>query len=129
MNTYVKSLKTRISTLKIREDGVLQIDIASDETFEEFDMQELLTGVCKLGGGKQFKILVAVGENTLANIEAMKLCCSPYGCKYKIATAFVIHNFAQRLLGSFYMYTLKPKTPTKFFTSKEQAEDWLKNVA
>ena len=131
MNTFIntKSLKTRISTLNIREDNILQIDVAGDENFEEFDMQELLNAVYKLGGGKQFKSLVVVGEHTLANVDAMKLCCSPAGSRYKKATAFVIHGFAQRLLGNFYMYTLKPSIPTKFFTNKEQAETWLKNVA
>ncbi|HXB40540.1 MAG TPA: hypothetical protein VNZ49_08355 [Bacteroidia bacterium] len=129
MNTFTKSLKTRIATLNIREDDVLQIDVASNENFEELDMQELLNAVYKLGGGKQFKSLVVVGENTLTNVEAMKLCCSPVGCRYKKATAFVINGVAQRLLGSFYMYTLKPSTPTKFFTDKEQAEIWLKNVS
>ena len=128
-NTYSKSLKTRISTLNIREDDILQIDVADNEQFEEFDMQELLNAVYELGNGKQCKSLVRVGEYTLAKVEAMKLCCSPVGCRYKIATAFVIHSFAQRLLGNFYMYTLRPSTPTRFFTCKEEAEIWLKNVA
>lgn len=42
--------------------------------------------------------------------------------------AIVIHSLAQKLIANFYMKVVKPYTPTRFFTAKEDAEKWLAEV-
>lgn len=125
-SNYVSEvLQNRISKVALRSDGVLHIDIVSDELFEGSDYEELMNSAEKIGGGNKFLNLITIGEYTVANKEARESSTSLEGSKYKLADAFVISTFPQKLIANFYMNFHKPVIPTKFFNSKEEALAWL----
>jgi len=124
----MKSIETRITSLYVREDGVLVLDIKPNQVFSKRDAEEVIAAAYAIGKGKKFKNLILVGEHTIADIEAVKLSCSEKGSIYKLADAFVINSFPQRLIANFYMKVVKPITPTRFFTKCEDAEKWLAEV-
>ena len=125
----MKPIETRITSLYVREDGVLVLDIKPNQVFNKRDAEEAIAAAYAIGKGKRFKNLILVGEHTIADIEAVKLSCSKKGSIYKLADAFVINSFPQKLIANFYMRVVKPVIPTRFFTKREDAEKWLSEVA
>jgi hypothetical protein len=122
----VNSITTRISTVFLREDGVLQINIKPDNEFSVFDFNELVGAAKEIGNGQKFLNLIIVGNNTLPDNDARIGSCSKAGSVYKNADAFVIKSLAQTLVANFYMKFNKPFVPTKFFNNEEDALIWLK---
>ena len=128
MSTIPQTIKTRISTVQLTNNNLLQINFDSNATISTEDVYELLDATYKMGNGKKFKKLIILGEYTLADVEAMKLATTPEGSKYQIAEAFVIKSTAQRILSIFFMHVLKPLNPTKFFACELEAQNWLLNL-
>ena len=124
----MKPIETRITSLYVREDGVLVLDIKPNQVFSKRDAEEVIAAAYAIGKGKKFKNLILVGEHSIADIEAVKLSCSDAGSVYKLADAFVINSLPQKLIANFYMKVVKPVTPTRFFTTREEAEKWLAEV-
>lgn len=119
------TIKTRISQVSLRDDGILFIDIAKEEQFTIDDMKELIEAAKEIGGGKKFLNLIIVGHNTLPDKEARELSTSSEGSIYKLADAFVISSLAQALIANFYLKINKPVVPTKFFKTETDAIAWL----
>ena len=120
-------LKYRISSLTLRADDILHIDIKGEETFTIADYYDLMDGAFKLGGGKQLLNLITMGKYTLPDHAARVLSTSIEGGKYKLADAFVINSLPQKIIGNFYMKYHKPYTPTQFFNDEIIAVNWLNN--
>lgn len=120
------SIKTKISTVFLREDGILQININPDCEFITFDFNELMAAAKTIGNGKKFLNLIIVGKNTLADHDSRIASCSKEGALYKLADAFVISSLAQKIIANFYMKVNKPYVPTRFFSNEEDAVNWLK---
>jgi len=120
------SIETRISSVFLREDDILQINIKSDNEFTIFDFNELMDAAKEVGKGQKFLNLVIVGSNTLPDNESRIASCSESGSVYKMADAFVIKSLAQTLIANFYMKINKPFVPTKFFKNEQDALIWLK---
>jgi hypothetical protein len=126
MKIVLEIIQTRISKVYLRDDGVLQIDIAPDKSFDKYDYQELVDAARKIGMGRKFRNLIIVGEHTIPDAETRDISCSEIGSRFKIADAFVIHSMVQAMIGNVYMRLHQPFVPTRFFRSQEDALEWLK---
>lgn len=125
MEAISEIIKTRISTIFLRKDDILQLDIESDQYFDVNDCHELINAAEKIGNGKRFLNLIIVGNHTLPDHDARVLSCSEEGSRYKSADAFVIHSLAQSIIANFYMKINKPFVPTRFFRNADEAVKWL----
>ncbi|MFL5753245.1 MAG: hypothetical protein ACJ76F_07560 [Bacteroidia bacterium] len=126
MPEYIsEKLELRISSIQLREDGIMHIDIRGDELFVLKDVHELIEAAGKIGGGARFPNLITIGEYTIPDAEARKFASSPEGSIYKTADAFVIKSFSQVLVANFYVKVNKPFVPSHFFKKTEEAEKWL----
>ncbi len=125
METKSYILSTRISTVKLKTNEILEIDIQEDQNFSSEDMRDLIDAAYKIGSGKKFKNLINVGAYTVPDLAAIKFSCSKKGSKYKIADASIIHTLAQKIIATFYLRMNKPAVPTKFFNNATDAETWL----
>ena len=123
---YISEVLTyRISSLVLRSDGILHIDIKKEETFTVADYNDLMDGAFKLGGGKKLLNLITIGKYTLPDHSSRVLSTSKEGGIYKMADAFVINSLPQKIIGNFYMKYHKPHTPTQFFNDEITAINWL----
>ena len=120
---------TGASTLTLMDECTLQIFFFPNQKIGAFEITEMLNSIKKIGNGKKFKSMVIVGENSWPDMEAVRLCCSTQGSKHKVATAFVIKNAAQRIVGKLLMSIAKPKKPTRFFSNEELADNWLQSLS
>lgn len=125
MNFISEKITNRISTVQLREDDILVIEIRKDENFDVKDMWELIAAAKKIGNGRRFLNLIIVGAHTTPDEESRVLSTSEEGSIYKIADAFVITSLPQVLVANFYMKFNKPCVPTKFFKHVKDAENWL----
>lgn len=121
-------VQTRISKVFLRDDGILQIDIASNHHFDSQDFIDLVDAAYKIGGGKKFRNLIVVGEHTIPDRDARILSSSEKGSRLKIADAFVINSLPQALVANLIMRIHKPFAPTKFFKNVNEAEEWLMQI-
>jgi hypothetical protein len=118
----------RISKIKLREDGILHIDIKPNEIFTASDVREVVSAAGLIGGGEKFANLITVGQFTTPDKEAREMASSEEWCKYKLADAFVISSFAQVMVANFYIKYNKPCRPTKYFLSESEALVWLSTL-
>ena len=124
----IRSIRKRISSVKVRHDGILQIDIDAGEEFGFMDMQDLIDAAQQLGDGKKFLNLIKLGEYTLLDYEARTFSASRIGSEFKIADAFVINSLSQKIVTNFYLKFHKPVVPTKIFTDTPKALEWLREI-
>lgn len=120
-----KIIHCDISEVYLLSDDMLMIDIQAEKEFEVKDFEQLVDAAFELGKGRKFYNLVVVGSHTLPSHDARVASTSKEGSIYKMADAFVIHSFSQKLIGNFYMNFHKPYVPTRFFNSVEKAKAWL----
>lgn len=114
-----------ISEVYLLSENMLMIDILPEKEFELKDFEQLVDAAFELGKGRKFYNLIKVGPHTIPTHEAREASTSKEGSIYKMADAFVIHSFSQKLVGNFYMNFHKPHVPTKFFNSIDKAKAWL----
>ena len=46
----------------------------------------------------------------------------------RIASAIIINSLSQKLLGNFYLKINKPNEPTKMFSDKKKAIEWITKI-
>lgn len=124
----MKTIYCDISKVIQLNEDTLFIDILADVEFEIKDFNQLKDAAFEIGKGKKFYNIINVGEFTTPNHEARTASTSVEGSIYKLADAFIIHSIPQKVIGNFYMAFHKPTVPTKFFTSLENAKEWIDQI-
>ncbi|UKN02649.1 hypothetical protein K6119_03870 [Paracrocinitomix mangrovi] len=121
----MKEINCRISTVQIKDENTLFINVDSNQNFGKVDAQELKKAALKLGNGKSFYNLINIGANTVTSKEAREIVTSLEGSFYKKADAIIINSISKKLLANLFLSFQKPVVPTKVFTKIEDAEEWL----
>lgn len=124
--TILKTIETAASTVALRSDGILQINVKPNTTLQLSDGKEMVNAFAEIGGGKKFPLLFIAGDFALASSEARYYASGKEANQYTLASVFVVKNIAQKLMGNAYITFNKPITPTKIMTDKESAITWLK---
>ncbi len=122
----LKSISTEGSVVSLRNDGILQIEMQPNRTLQLKDAKEMVNAFAEIGGGKKFPLLFIAGDFSLASSDARKFASGSEANQYTLASAFVVINIAQKLMGNAYITFNKPITPTKIMTEEKTAIDWLK---
>ena len=122
----IDSIVLASCTVKLREDGIIHLDIKDDIEVTEDDIREMNSAVGRIGAGKKYPNLITVGKYTSVSKEARDYAASEEANIYTLADAYVLHSFHQKILGNFFMKFNKPKAPVKFFNEEQEAITWLK---
>jgi len=128
MSDPIEIIKTKdigASVLSLRSDGIMHISFKEHVTLNLKDAEEMVRAFGEMGDGKKFLLLFIAGTDSSVNTEARYYASSPEANRFTIASAFVVRNIAQKLLGNAYVTFNKPVTPTRIFTSETDAEEWL----
>ncbi len=113
-------------SLTVRTDGILQITMKPNVKLNLADGEAMVKLFGELGNKKKFLLLFIAGNDTSVATEARYYASTPEANVYTIASAFVVKNIAQKLLGNAYVTFNKPVTPTRIFTDEDEAVKWLK---
>jgi len=111
--------------LKVVDDLFYQVELAEDIDFEIPDLQDLVEAERELDGRK-LPVLVLCEPTTNTNVDLMNYLSKNKNNPYSVADAFVINSISQSILANFYSKINKPERPTKFFTKREDALEWIK---
>jgi hypothetical protein len=119
-------IKNANSTIGWVNDDVIHLKWRQDVELEIPDIDEVEAAFQELTKGKKVKVLSEFGNYVNISAEARDYAAarSPE-C---IALAYVITSLAQRIVIRFYIRLRRRQNPTKVFTSREEALNWLKTM-
>jgi hypothetical protein len=95
----------------------IEIDVHHTEV--DFEVSKKITE------GRKYLSLVIVNPDTSITRDAQKISLRKERYTQIVAQAIVIHSLAQRIIGNFMIHFIKYPSPSKLFTSKEEAIKWL----
>lgn len=114
--------------MKISSDFLKEIKVKKDITLQASDVQKSLELSHLVGKDKRFFVLLEGEENASVSDEARKLAASEEYAKYTRALALCSNNPAMAVMGNVFMTVSRPKIPTRFFSKREDALQWLKSL-
>jgi hypothetical protein len=114
------------STVELRGDGLVEIVFMKSIVLGLQECLDLMDAYEQILEKKRYPLLHIAGDYMQVTEEARNYGASEEGLRFSAAEAFVINSLAHKLLANFYMKINKPSVPTKFFSKKEDAEEWLK---
>jgi len=114
------------SKVFLRDDGIVQVNFAHELLLDVKQCRELNATYDKILGDKKHPILHIAGKYTNVTSGARNYGASEEGLRNSIAEAYVISSLAHKILANFYMKFNKPKIPTQFFKTEEEAIVWLR---
>ena len=122
-----KKIKCSSSTLKWRDDGIMEVTITKKGTLELHEHQELVEAVGMLSSGRKVPILVILNNEILPSLETRKFMASEESVIYTKARAFIVKSLAHRIVGNFIIRVQTPKVPVQMFVDEKKAVKWLQN--
>lgn len=114
------------SSVQLREDGIVQVNFADELLLDVPECKELSEVYSTIVSNNKIPILHIIGKYMNVTKGAREYGASDEGLKYSLAEAYVINSLAHKILANFYMKFNKPKVPTQFFKTKEDAVNWLR---
>ncbi|MCW3105392.1 MAG: hypothetical protein JWO09_3832 [Bacteroidetes bacterium] len=120
-------IETDKYTMKIHDQECLLEYIVKEGV--KLDVDELLEGkkaLTKLRPGVRFFVLAEGIEFFTISKEARDLCATAEYSDNTIAIAFYTPNISLLLMGEMYNKINKPAVPTKIFSQRDTAEEWLR---
>ncbi len=114
------------STIILRDDGILELYTSDEHEYTIDCTKENVKAFGELSGGKKVPVLIIGGAFTSVTPEAREFMASEESLEYSKAEAFLVNTLAQKILIQFYIKFNRPLVPTRIFTEKEKAIEWLK---
>ncbi len=125
MAIIVSEIKNKHSHLKKRDDGIVEIHCSDDFIYELKHVQENLAVLQTFAQQQPVSVINISKQNTSMSVEAISFTAKGAHASYVLAEAVVITSLTQKILGNFYLKINKPKVPTAFFNSLNEAEKWI----
>ena len=111
---------------RLYSNGIIEVYYSPNlNTVEVSDLINLKQSVFDLGKGKKMYIYMEILEFSNITPEARKFSATKNYAEFISASAILIDNLAKRMMLNFYNTINKPIIPTKGFSSKENAIEWL----
>ncbi|MCK6649847.1 MAG: hypothetical protein L6Q66_09340 [Bacteroidia bacterium] len=104
------------------------IEIKWDPALQEITKSNLIevrSYIKEFGMDKKVPVLVATCDFLSITAEARAYSASDEGQEYTLANAVLIDNMAKSMAFNIYMKINKPQTPTRSFSDREKAIEWL----
>lgn len=109
--------------------GIIEIIFNQDiQTVEEKHIAQIRQVVYELGGGKKMPVFLSSGDFVNISDEGRKYAATEEVGRYTLANAVLIDNLAKKLIFNFFLNLNKPKTPTKGFSTRNDAFEWLEKL-
>ena len=126
LSEITSEIKLKHSRIALRHDGIVELHTSNNHEYEIQDVKENVAAIGQLSGGKKVQVLIVGGAFTSVSKEARVFMASEGSLQYSLCEAFLLNSLPQRMLINFYIRVNKPLAPTRAFSSKSEALDWLK---
>ncbi len=111
-----------------RNDYIVEVHCKNNFEYDVDQIKENISVLEDYACSGKIKIVNIVPLNTSITKKAREFLAEAPHDKYAVAEAFFISSITQQLTANFYMKINKPKLPTKFFLSFDDAVQWLKEI-
>ncbi|HEY0601726.1 MAG TPA: STAS/SEC14 domain-containing protein [Herpetosiphonaceae bacterium] len=122
----LQTKQTRISTVTLREDDIIQVTIAAGAEESLEDAQATVRAAGELAQGRRFPILVDIRHMQAQDRDARPVYSSPEAAAIATAAALLVESRISKLIANFFMAIVKNPVTTKVFTDEAEAVEWLK---
>lgn len=119
----IRRTKTTIASFEAPD--LLLLVICSDEVLTVDESNDIAQWM-RIHTTSKYKVLTVPQLNADIESEVRNYLVQPQRAERVIADALVINNLPHRLLADFYLKFNRPDIPTRFFSSEEEAREWLK---
>ena len=125
MNTSINTIDLKHSVIILRDDGIIELHANDHHVYTIEDVKENVRAFGELTGNKKAPVLIIGGSFSSLDDKTREFMATEESLKYSTAEAFLITSLAQKILINFYIKFNKPLVPTRVFTDKEEAIEWL----
>ena len=112
----------------MRNDGILEIQLADDFYFTVKESKEITANIINITNGIPHKVMVVAGSLSLSDDGARNYSTTKESTDPIISLAIVTCSLPQSIIANFIMKFQKPRIPTKVFNSKMDAVEWLNDI-
>jgi hypothetical protein len=112
----------------MRNDGILEIQLADDFYFTVKESKEITANIINITNGIPYKVMVVAGSLSLSDDGARNYSTTKESTDPIISLAIVTCSLPQSIIANFIMKFQKPRIPTKVFNSKVDAVEWLNDI-
>ena len=119
-------IETRTVKCWIEQDDIIKVveNQGSEQTLEDAKLN--IEAIQRLAKGKKYPLLIDFRGIKSMNREAREYYSGEEGAKSVIAVALVISSSVSKIIANFLTKITRSKTPTRLFTTEEEAIKWLK---
>jgi hypothetical protein len=122
----MKIVKTPGATIHYRKDGILHIHYDDDYLTLE-DSQRIFAFTREHAPWDIAPLYLTGGSFSNQDTASKKFNGSDEVMKHCSAVAFLSPTPGQKILANFFIKIIKPTSPTRFFSTEEEAIEWLKS--
>jgi hypothetical protein len=121
----IKEYETSAAVIQHCDDFIVRIGIKTGAEVDVEALKSLYLALDKIEEGEKYAYIynTADGTSTLT-FEARKFASQHNEYYKKACVAIVIQSLPQRIVGNFYLRTVKQTVPYKLFNSLKEAEKW-----
>lgn len=113
--------------LGLRTDGILITSFFENRTITANECEMMVALLEEKLGKRKYRMLLYSTATTYFDKSALSFSASERGQSFSVVEAYITSNFLHKIIGIIYVYFNRPKVPTKIFTDKSKAIEWLKN--
>jgi hypothetical protein len=121
----IECIETSSGTIRLCDNNIVRIDIKNGAELDVKAIQELYDTFTTFSSPEKKAFIYNTKDGTSTmTFEARKFATQNTGYYKKLCVAIVVNSLSQRILGNFYLNTVKAQVPYKLFNSLTEAEKW-----
>lgn len=124
----LQQIETDNFILRLHDNLLKELIVKKNKTLSVADIKESLRLTEETMPGKKLYVLIEGEENASVSTEAMNEAASEAYTGYSAALALCSPDSYLSVSGELYLKVKKPVVPTRFFSNRAQALEWLKGL-
>lgn len=121
-----ETIETRTLRIRLGDDGIVRSNPIPGAEMTLTDAREGNEAIRRISKGRKRPLLCDYTGIKSQTRECRAYYAGKETAQATSACAILANSTISRVIGSFYLGLNKPVTPTKIFTSKQEALEWLK---
>jgi len=111
--------------VEYRKDGIVHVTYKSDCTITPKDCRDMAKFIVRIGITQKYNLLTEPEPGSNIDDKARSLLASEKGNVFTLKNAILCNSIVHEMIGNFFIRMDNPTVPTKLFTDKGEAIEWL----
>jgi len=112
--------------VRYRKDGIIHVTYKSGSTITVEDCYLMAKFICKIGVAEKYLFITEPEHGSNIDEQARVLLANETGNRYTLKNAILCSSIIHEMIGNFFIRMDNPTVPTKLFTDRAKAIEWLK---